>query len=227
MILWKASFVKGDAKYLLCCIAVLLTLCATASTSSADSKTDSFIDQYAQITISGESERRRGQLLGELLEEAVSYRELNPSNAEAWIATARIRFGVANTQGVLRGPRTMTQSHDDVESALALDENVLGGFGKAFLGYLYAVLPGWPVGVGDVDKAEELLVQVVGDDEPNIAYNYFYAMYLIRLQRFEDAYKRLLMAKNSNTVLPDSPAIRSLYQNEVEKLLVSVEDELN
>ena len=44
----------------------------------------------------------------------------------------------------------MTQSHDDVETALALDENVLGGFGKAFLGYLYAVLPGWPVGVGDV-----------------------------------------------------------------------------
>ena len=52
-------------------------------------------------------------------------------------------------------------------------------------------------------------------------------MYLIRLQRFEDAYKRLLMAKNSNTVLPDSPAIRSLYLNEVEKLLVAVQEELN
>lgn len=227
MILWKAIFVKWDAKYLLCCIAVLLTLCSTASNSRADSKTDSFIDQYAQISISGESEGRKGQLFGELLEEAVSYRELNPNNAEAWLATARIRFGVANTQGVLRGPRTMRQSFDDVQSALALDENAMEGFGKAFLGYLYAVLPGWPVGVGDVDKAEKLLGQVVRDDDPNIAFNYFYAMYFIRMQRFEEAHNRLLMARKSNTVLPNYPAIRLLYLNEVEKLLVSVKNELN
>lgn len=209
-------------------LVLLIAFCA-ASSSYSDVVTDDFVERYAQIQINtiDESEERRGERLWELLEDAVLYRDSNPSNAEAWIATARVRFGWANTQGMLRGLRAMKVSRNELETALALDENSMGGFGKAFLGYLYAVLPGWPVSVGDVDKAEELLGQVVQEDEPNIAFNYFYGMYLIRLRRFEAARERLLMAKNSSMVLPDSPAIRLLYLNEIEKILVSLDDELN
>lgn len=81
-------------------------------------------------------------------------------------------------QGQLRG------GDEDRPSALQ-------GSAYTSLGSLYYQVPGWPVGFGDDDKAEELLKQALALNPDGIDSNYFYGDYLIEQDRYEEAVKVL------------------------------------
>ena len=63
-------------------------------------------------------------------------------------------------------------SKKDLEKALSIDPDALSGSAYTSLGTLYFNVPGWPIGFGDDEKAEQLLKSP--DGKPiGIDSNYF------------------------------------------------------
>ena len=88
-------------------------------------------------------------------------------------------------------------SKADLEQALELDPRALQGSAYTSLGALYYSVPGWPLGFGDDEKAEELLKQALVQHPDGIDSNYFSGSFLITEKRYADARKYLQKAQQA------------------------------
>ena len=73
------------------------------------------------------------------------------------------------------------------EEAMKIDSSALDGAAYTSLGALYYQVPGWPVGFGDDEKAEDFLKKGLEVDPDGIDSNYFYGDYLLQDKRYEEA----------------------------------------
>lgn len=83
------------------------------------------------------------------------------------------------------------------EKAITLDPASLRGSAYTSLGSLYYQVPGWPIGFGDDDKAEEMLLKGLAFDPEGIDANYFYADFLRTRKQYAQAithYEKVLSA---------------------------------
>jgi len=112
------------------------------------------------------------------------------------------------------------------EAALALDETALQGSAHTSLGSLYYQVPGWPIGFGDDDKAEEHLKKALAINPQGIDPNYFYGDFLLDQGRYKEAAKVLRTALQA----PDRPQ-RALAdkgrREEIKTALAKAESKLN
>ncbi|HWS25866.1 MAG TPA: tetratricopeptide repeat protein [Xanthomonadales bacterium] len=97
----------------------------------------------------------------------------------------------AGAKGGLGALKLCKQAKASFEEAMKIDPSALQGSAYTSLGSLYYQVPGWPVGFGDEDKAEELLKQALALNPDGIDSNYFYGDYLIEQDRYEEAVKVL------------------------------------
>ncbi len=97
----------------------------------------------------------------------------------------------AGAKGGLGALKLCKQAKASFEEAMKIDPSALQGSAYTSLGSLYYQVPGWPVGFGDDDKAEELLKQALALNPDGIDSNYFYGDYLIEQDRYEEAVKVL------------------------------------
>ncbi|MCF5879317.1 tetratricopeptide repeat protein, partial [Aeromonas veronii] len=74
-----------------------------------------------------------------------------------------------------------------LELALKQDPKVLDGSAYTSLGSLYYQVPGWPVGFGDDEKAEQLLKQALAINPDGIDPNFFYGDFLLDQGRKAEA----------------------------------------
>ncbi|MDT8428322.1 MAG: hypothetical protein RQ757_06110 [Pseudomonadales bacterium] len=155
----------------------LIPTLGTSASAQSLSPVDGFFEQYAEIQLLWSADADREGPLTQLLEQAEAYRDAHPGAAEAWVATARIRFGYADTQGIVRGVRLMKTSRDELEHALTLDPAVRNGFAQAFLGYLYVGMPPWPLGFRDREKGVQLLEDALRINPDGMEINYYFAEY--------------------------------------------------
>lgn len=121
----------------------------------------------------------------------------NPGAAEALIWSGIIKSTYAGAKGGLGALSLAKASKADLEQALGLDPAALQGSAYTSLGALYYSVPGWPVGFGDDDKAEELLKQALALNPDGIDTNYFYADFLISEDRYAEARDYLLKAQKA------------------------------
>jgi Tfp pilus assembly protein PilF len=78
--------------------------------------------------------------------------------------------------------------------ALTLDPKALQGSAYTSLAALYDRVPGWPIGFGDSDKAEQLLKQALQLNPDGIDSLYFWGDHLYRQKRYAEAKAALLKA---------------------------------
>jgi cytochrome c-type biogenesis protein CcmH/NrfG len=133
----------------------------------------------------------------ELLGEAETFVQQEPNNADLLIWSGIIKSSYAGAKGGLGALKYAKASKADLEKALALNPSALDGSAYTSLGTLYFKVPGWPVGFGDEDKAEELLQQVLQINASGIDPNYFYGEFLREQHRYAEAiryYERALQA---------------------------------
>ena len=97
----------------------------------------------------------------ELVAKAEQVTDANPRSAEAWVWSGIIRSTFAGAKGGLGALGIAKQSKKDLEKAMDLDADVLGGSAYTSLGTLYFNVPGWPIGFGNEERAEELLLQAL------------------------------------------------------------------
>jgi len=188
---------------------------------------ESLMREYELISLTGNSDSEiEGPLWG-LLDVAESLRDNASEDAEFWIACARVRFGYANTQGPFKGTRLISEVRKELERAILLDSNELEGYALAFLGYLYASSPPWPLGFGDIEEAKKLLEQAISVNDKNVPNNYFYAVYLYKTENYINALERLAIADAVIDADSSNKPRTSFFAGNINELKSEIERKIN
>ncbi len=114
----------------------------------------------------------------------------------------------------------------DLEKALTLDPRALQGSAYTSLAALYDRVPGWPIGFGDADKAEQLLKQALLINPDGIDSLYFWGDHLYRQKRYPEARAALLKALQA-TPRPGREIADSGRRHEINALLADIDKKLD
>jgi tetratricopeptide (TPR) repeat protein len=173
-------------------VQALLLACALAPQAFADVNDDvSHLQQrWAEINYQLEGKTQLSAF-DQLVAEANQLTTANPRAAEAWIWSGIIKSTYAGAKGGLGALALAKESKADLEQAMSLDPQALQGSAYTSLGALYYSVPGWPVGFGDDDRADELLSKALELNPDGIDSNYFYGSFLITEKRYADARRHL------------------------------------
>lgn len=121
-----------------------------------------------------------------------------PQAAELYIWRGIIESTYAGVKGGLGALKYAKSAKADLEKALELDAGALQGSAYTSLGTLYFNVPGWPIGFGDDDKAEELLKRALVINPDGIDPNYFYGDFLRSEKHYEEAKRYMEKALHAN-----------------------------
>lgn len=175
---------------------MLISCAANFALADADSEVDQLQKRWAEVNYQLEGDAQ-DSAFKELIEEANRVTEKNPRDAAAWIWSGIIKSTYAGSRGGLGALGLAKNSKKDLEKAMKLDADALDGSAYTSLGALYFNVPGWPLGFGDDDKAEELLLHALALSPDGIDNNYFYASYLINEKRYDEARTFLIKAQQA------------------------------
>jgi tetratricopeptide (TPR) repeat protein len=176
----------------------LLLACVLAPLAQADVLADvkHLQDRWAEINYQLEGKTQLSAF-DQLVSEATALTEANPGAAEAWIWSGIIKSTYAGAKGGLGALALAKASKADLEQALELNPQALQGSAYTSLGALYYSVPGWPVGFGDDELAEELLRKALLQNPDGIDSNYFYGSFLVTEKRFAEARQYLQKAQQA------------------------------
>ena len=142
---------------------------------------------WADIKYGQGGKEQKLAALDTLEKEAAALVAQNPARAEPMIWDAII---LSTQAGIIKGISALPkvkQAKALLEGALRLDAGALDGSAHTSLGSLYYQVPGWPVGFGDAQKAEQHLKAALALNPDGIDPNYFYGDFLIKQERYSDA----------------------------------------
>jgi len=170
-------------------------------------------------------EGQRTAAFEKLAAQASSFKQERQMLAEAWIWSGIVTSSWAGAQGGLGALSKVKDAKADLEKALALDPKALQGSAYTSLAALYDRVPGWPIGFGDSDKAEQLLKMALQMNPNGIDSLYFWGDHLYRQKRYveaRDALQKALLAAPR----PGRESADAGRRKEIEKLLVDVNKKL-
>jgi tetratricopeptide (TPR) repeat protein len=121
----------------------------------------------------------------------------NPNRAEALIWKGIVQSTHAGAKGGLGALSLAKKARGSLEAALALDPTSLDGSAYTSLGTLYYKVPGFPLGFGDRDKAEELLRKALEINPNGIDPNFFYGELQYERGNYAEALRSLEKASNA------------------------------
>jgi len=177
------------------------------------------VDNYE---LQGNDQEKAFEALIKKADELVS---AQPGDASLYIWRGIIQSSFAGVKGGLGALKYAKAAKADLEQALKLDDQALQGSAYTSLGTLYFKVPGWPIGFGDGDKAEELLSKALTINPEGIDPNYFYGDFLKEEKRYTEARECLQKA----LAAPGRPGreLADHYRRaEVEAMLAEVENKL-
>ena len=117
-----------------------------------------------------------------LVADAEALVSANPKRAESKIWEAIARAGYAGAMGgiksMFKAMPEVKQARDLLLEAAKIDANALNGSALTTLGSLHYMVPGWPIGFGDKEKAEQYLNKALLINPDGIDPNYFFGDFL-------------------------------------------------
>ncbi len=144
-----------------------------------------------------------------------------PAAAEAWIWSGIVTSSWAGAQGGLGALSKVKAAKADLEKALSLDPKALQGSAYTSLAALYDRVPGWPIGFGDADKAEQLLQQALQVNPDGIDSLYFWGDHLYRQKKYGEARTALQKALQA-APRPGRESADAGRRDEIKALLVDI-----
>ncbi|ROM72645.1 hypothetical protein BK654_26170 [Pseudomonas brassicacearum] len=171
-------------------------------------------------------EKQREAAFEQLATQATTFTHERPELAEAWIWSGIVTSSWAGAQGGLGALGKVKEARTDLEKALALDPKALQGSAYTSLAALYDRVPGWPIGFGDADKAEQLLKQALQSNPDGIDSLYFWGDHLYRQKRYAQAQEALQKALNA-APRPGRELADAGRRKEIQALLLEVNKKLN
>lgn len=166
-----------------CVIALLLgSTCAQAATDSlAPIQQQWAVCQYQQ------SGKAKESCLETLSTQAEAASAKEPFRTDLLIWSAIVKSTWAGAKGGLGALGLVKEAKAKLELAIKQDPKALEGSAYTSLGSLYYQVPGWPVGFGDDEKAEQLLKQALAINPTGIDPNFFYGDFLLDQGRKAEA----------------------------------------
>ncbi len=173
--------------------ALLLSLPSFALTAGGEQNLRQLQSRWAEINYQL-PEAQREAAFARLAGEAETMARAEPQAAELLIWRGIILSTWAGAKGGLGALDLVKQARGQFEQAIKLDPKALDGSAYTSLGSLYYQVPGWPVGFGDDERAEQLLKQALSLNPDGIDPNYFYGDFLLREKRYAEAEQALQKA---------------------------------
>lgn len=174
---------------------------ATQVTDPVMEQVKSLQDEWARIKYQVPDKDAQLESITRLEEQAAQLTAANPNRAEPKIWEAIILSTDAGITKSMSGLSKVEKAKDLLESSQQIDPNALDGSAHTSLGSLYYQVPGWPVGFGDDEKAEEHLKIALQINPSGIDPNFFYGDFLLQDDRADEAKTYLSRALQA----PDRP----------------------
>lgn len=167
------------------------------------------------------AEKQRAAAFAQLSSETQAFTAQRPAVAEAWIWKGIVTSSWAGAEGGLGALGKAKEAKADLEKSLTLDPDALQGSAYTSLAALYDRVPGWPIGFGDSDKAEQLLKQALQLNPNGIDSLYFWGDHLYRQKRYAEA-KAALQKAVQAAPRPGRETADAGRRKEIATLLVDI-----
>ena len=164
------------------------------------------------------SENQQEEQFEKLAKTAATITARYPNRAEPLIWEGIILSTWGGAKGGLGALSLVKQSRDRLEAALVINPVALDGSAYTSLGTLYFKVPGWPIGFGDDEKAEEMLTKALGINPDGIDPNFFYGEFLLEEERYQESISALNRALQA-APRPDRKLADSGRKSEIMLLL--------
>ena len=128
----------------------------------------------------------------------------HPDRAEPKIVQACILLTIAEVDDAFSALNLVHQARDLLLAANSINPHARNSSGVYTLGILYYKVPGWPIGFGDDNKAEQMLLSSLSRTPKSIGGNYYYGEFLIQQDRADEAEIYLKRAAQAN-LPPNDP----------------------
>ena len=172
-------------------VASLAARAGTASEPAFDAELLAIQQAWAEVNYDTPAGDPRVQAFAALGKRAEDFTKQHPGRAEALIWEGIIESSYAGAKGGLGALGLAKEARDNLEKALEIDPTALDGSAYTSLGTLYYKVPGFPVGFGDDEKAEEMLQKALALNPDGIDPNYFYAEFLVEQDQYAKALRYL------------------------------------
>jgi tetratricopeptide (TPR) repeat protein len=170
------------------CLGILLLLFYQSNICSAEMSPAllEMSERWAILKFNTEPDQRLEPLkiLAEEIDQVVNQQ---PDNPAALVWHAVVLSTLAKQSSDMAGLRLAKQAKRLLEQAELLDPGVLDGTIYTVLGSLYYQVPGYPLGFGDDEKAEQHLLKALAINPENIDANFYYGEFLLQEKRYQSA----------------------------------------
>lgn len=177
----------------------VVALCLTASTcfaASDETLVRPIQEQWAEIKYNKE-EKLHPDAYRALAEQARKLADMHPTKAEPLIWEGIAISSEAGARGGLGALSLAKEAKLKFDQAIQLDGQALDGSAYTSLATLYAKVPGWPLGFGSKDKADELFKKALTINPQGIDANFFYGEFLADQNKTPEAVKHLETARKA------------------------------
>ncbi|MDX2456839.1 MAG: hypothetical protein QNL87_04965 [Gammaproteobacteria bacterium] len=198
----------------ICCA---LLFASTASLADINDEVIRIQHQWARANYETPASEQE-KAFEELVTEARKLVESNPGQAEPRVWLAIVLSTDAGVTGGLGALGKVKEARRELEAAEKIDPDVLQGSIYTSLGSLYYQVPGWPIGFGDDEKAEEYLKKALSINPDGIDPNYFYGDFMLEEDNYQEAVKYLEKAAAA-PARPGRPVADKGRQAEIQEKL--------
>jgi tetratricopeptide (TPR) repeat protein len=165
---------------------LFLAVAGIANASTPEEVIRPIQEQWAEIKYK-QPEKQQAESYGKLAAQARKAVEANPGVAEVLIWEGIVLSSEAGAKGGLGALGLAKDAKERLDAALKLNDKALAGSAYTSLATLYAKVPGWPIGFGDKERAEEFFKKSLAINPNGIDPNFFYGEYLADRDRIAEA----------------------------------------
>jgi len=175
--------------------------------------------RWAEIKYSSSSDSKQTEY-DQLLEKANSLIAANKNNPEFLIWHGIVESSYAGSLNAINpfALKFVFNAKDSLEKAIEINPQALSGSAYTSMAVLYAKVPGFPLGFGDSDKAEDFFRKSLEINPEGIDPNFLYAEFLFDEDRKDEAKKYLQKALEAQP-RPGREVADAGRMNEVKELL--------
>lgn len=211
-------------KILVNSLLLLLLSSITAQANTLDEDIHDLQQQWAVVNYETD-EKQLDKAFEQLTLKAEQVVASYPDKAEPLIWNAIIVSSHAGKSGGLGALSKVKKSKKLLLKAEKINPTALHGSIYTSLGSLYYQVPGWPLGFGDDEKAEQYLKKALSINPTGIDPNYFYGDFLLEEGKYKESENFLQKALNAPK-RPDRPLADKGRKIEIEAKLKKVKSYL-
>lgn len=180
-------------------------------------------EQWAEIKYK-QPEKQQADSYAKLAEQARKIVESHPGAAEPLIWEGIVLSSQAGAKGGLGALSIAKKAKQRLEESLKLNDKALNGSAYTSLATLYAKVPGWPIGFGSKERAEDYFKKSLALNPNGIDPNFFYGEYLLDAENYAEARVHLDKALKA-PARPGRELADSGRRQEIQALIVKLNKE--